>query len=77
MPKCSQFNLSHFTQLVILVKYIINAGDHWLIKTAFSGKCSKHVLSTILFCRSGTEEDYSVLSQLVDDIYTADIKRLH
>ena len=75
MPKCSQFNLfyfnlSHFTQLLILVKYIINAGVHWLIKMAFSGKCSKHVLSSIFLCRSGTEEDYSVLSQLLDDIST-------
>ena len=37
---------------------------------AFSRKCSKHVLSSIFLCRSGTEEDYSVLSQLLDDIST-------
>ena len=58
VPKCSQFNLfyfnlSYFTKLVILVKYIINAGDQWLIKMAFSEKCSKHVLSSIFYSDLG------------------------
>ena len=37
----------------IVVKYIINAGDQWLIKMAFSGKCSKHVLSSIFYSDLG------------------------
>lgn len=36
----------------------------------FSGKCSQHSFDLYFLCRSGTEEDYSELSQLLEDITT-------